>query len=58
VRVIEFLDTTDSFHEQSDPVDDLYDAIDECTGGWVDDHPSTPTKAPRSLRSKRGSKRT
>ncbi len=58
IRVIEHLDTTNTFDDLSDPVDDLYDAIDECTGGWVDDHPATPTKAPRSLRSTRGSKRT
>ena len=58
IRVIEHLDLTDSFHELSDSVDELYDAIDECTGGWLDEpHPSTPTKARRSLRSGRGSKR-
>ncbi len=58
LRVVEYLDTTNGFHETSDPADDLYDAIDECTGGWTDDHPSMPAKAPRSLRSRRGSKRT
>lgn len=58
IRIIEHLDMTNSFDDTSDSVEDLYEAIDDCTGGWVDDHPSTPTKAPRSLRSTRGSKRT
>ena len=59
LHTVEYLEASQSFHYLSDPVDDLYDAIDECTGGWVDDlHPSTPTKARRSLRSSRGTKRT
>ena len=59
LHTIEYLDASQSFHELSDRVDALYDAIDECTGGWVDDlHPTTPSKARRSLRSGRGTKRT
>lgn len=58
IRVVEHLESTDSFDGAGDPVDELYDAIDECTGGWVDDHPSTAGSTPRSLRSKRGTKRT
>ena len=59
IRTIDYLDASDSFHSLSDPVGDLYDAIDECSGGWVDDlHPSTPTKARRSVPSDRGTKRT
>lgn len=59
LHVIEYLEATASFHELSDPAHELYDAIDECTGGWVDDlHPTTPSKARRSLRSGRGTKRT
>ena len=59
VSIVEYLDASDSFHATSDSVTDLYDAIDECTGGWIDDlDPSTPRKAPRSLRSRRGTKRT
>ena len=59
LRTIEYLESSHSFHELSDPTDDLYDAIDECTGGWIDDqHPTTPSKARRSLRSGRGTKRT
>jgi len=57
VRIVEHLETTRSFHPDSDSVEDLYDAIDECTGGWIDDHPSTAGTSRRSLRSKRGSKR-
>ncbi|MFT4597315.1 MAG: hypothetical protein ACI9TF_001563 [Paracrocinitomix sp.] len=56
---IEYLEASQSFHDLNDPVDDLYDAIDECTGRWVDDlHPWTPRKARRSLRSGRGTKLT
>jgi hypothetical protein len=56
---IEYLEASQSFHELNDPIDDLYEAIDECTGGWVDDlHTSTPSKARRSLRSGRGTKHT
>jgi len=59
LHTIEYLEATRTFHELSDLTDDLYDAIDECTGGWVDDlHPTAPSKARRSLRSGRGSKRT
>ena len=58
ICIVDHLDTTNSFDPCSDPVDDLYDAIDECTGGWVDDHPSTPRPPRRSIRSTRGSKRT
>ena len=59
IRTIDYLDASDSFHPTSDSLGDLYDAIDECTGGWVDDlHPTTPRKARRSLRSERGTKRT
>lgn len=58
IRIVEHLESTDSFDVASDPVDELYDAIDECTGGWVDDHPSTAGRTTRSLRSKRGTKRT
>ena len=59
IRTIEYLDSSNSFHKTSDSVGDLYDAVDECTGGWVDDlHPTTPPRARRSLRSGRGTKRT
>lgn len=59
IRVVDYLQATDRFDERSDRADDLYDAIDECTGGWADDpHPSTPVKGRRSLRSDRGPKRT
>ncbi|MFB0901537.1 MAG: hypothetical protein QMB08_06075 [Acidimicrobiales bacterium] len=59
LRTVEYLEASQSFHERSDPVDDLYDAIDECTGELVHDlRPSTPSKARRSLRSSRGTKRT
>lgn len=65
IQVIDHLDATGGFAAPSDPVPDLYDALDECTGGWVDDHPSRArpaaprkTTGRRSLRSERGSKRT
>jgi len=37
---IEMLDETHKFDAESDPVSDLYDAVDECTGGWHDDSAS------------------
>jgi hypothetical protein len=59
IRVVEYLEATSSFDELSDRVDDLYEAIDECTGGWTDDpHPTTPAKGRRSLPSERDTKRT
>lgn len=59
IRVLDYLEATSSFDDLSDRVDDLYEAIDECTGGWTDDpHPSTPVRGRHSLRSERGSKRT
>lgn len=62
-RVVEYLEASATFDALSDPAADLYDAIDECTGGWVDDEPhpsaSRPSRASRrSLRSGRGPKRT
>ena len=67
LRVIEHLDTTDTFDQDSDQAWRLYDAIDECTGGWVEDlHPAQPPSRKKakparrrsSLPSKRGSQRT
>jgi len=58
IRTIDYLDATDSFSPHSDTTAELLEAIDECTGGWVDEHPASPRKARRSLRSDRGPKRT
>ena len=57
--VLQHLDETDTLDPASDFVHDLYDAVDECTGGWVDPEPTPaiPGKARRSLRSGRGPKR-
>jgi len=58
--VLHYLDTHELLASQGDDIYDLYDAIDECTGGWAEpEHPSaTPAKARRSLRSSRGRKST
>lgn len=54
---ITYLDQTNALHATSDDIHELFEAIDECTGGWVDD-PSAPRRSARSLRSNRGTKRT
>ena len=61
IRIVDYLEHTSTFDPHSDSAIQLYDAIDECTGGWVDDHPTAPTRSSRprrSLRSTRGPKRT
>lgn len=62
-EVIVYLDASASFDAPSDSPEALFEAIDECTGGWVDElHPSDSTPSPspargrRSLRSGRGPK--
>jgi len=62
-EIVAYLDVTESFDPLSDPADTLFEAIDECTGGWADEpHPcdsqpsSSPARARRSLRSGRGPK--
>jgi len=63
-EVIAYLDSIDALDASSDCAEVLFDAIDECTGGWVDDlhppdhsSPSSPARSRRSLRSSRGPKR-
>jgi len=55
---VTYLDQSNTLHETSDDIHELLDAIDECTGGWVDMPSPTPAKPSRSLRSSRGTKRT
>jgi len=60
--VIDYLHAHDLLHDLSDDALALYDAIDECTGGWAADESApasaSPAKARRSLPSHRGPKRT
>lgn len=51
--VIDYLASTGSFHPDSDPVQALLGAIDECTGGWTD-QPPQPPRPRRSVRSMGG----
>lgn len=56
---IDHLATTDTFALDSDGLNSLCVAIDECTGGWPDSGgPPLPTRRPGSVRSQRGPKRT
>jgi len=58
IRVVEYLDETGTFAVRSDTPQELFDAIDECTGGWVDEPVPARSNAHRSLPSTRGPKRT
>lgn len=58
VALVEHLVESGRLDPDSDPPHELYDAIDECTGGWTDRAPSRrpASEVGRSLPSRRGPK--
>lgn len=55
---IRHLELSGTLDVSSEHIDDLYDAIDDCTGGWSErTQQTTPGGVRRSLTSKRGPKR-
>lgn len=54
---IDYLNASDTFESGSDSAAELHEAIDECTGGWSETHPTSSRAPRRSLRSQRGPKR-